>query len=103
MNTYLEKRWGGGGKNPTELELRDALAELKRPDPEHPDCWLSDENNLTLSAYESGRVILENAETGEGPWHMSNADDELVMTLWRHLQRGEVAEIRRFPWKEGYK
>jgi len=103
MNTYLEKRWGGGGKNPSEEELRAAFAELKRPDPEHPDCWLSDENNWTISAHDSGKVILENTETGEGPWHMLNADEALLMTLWHHLQHGEIQEIKGFPWKEGYK
>jgi len=85
------------------MELCEALAELKRPDPEHPDCWLSDENNWTISAHESGKVILEKGETGEGPWHILNVAEALIMTLWRHLQRGEMEEIKQFSWKDGYK
>ena len=37
-----ERRWGGGGDDPTEDAMRSALAELDAHDPEHPDCWLSD-------------------------------------------------------------
>ena len=103
MTTYLERRWGGGGENPSESDLLEALSELSRPDPEHPDCWLYDENGWTIAAFESGKVVLENDETDEGPWHMTGVDHELVLTLWRHLQKGQLSAIREFPWIEGYR
>jgi hypothetical protein len=102
MITHLERRWGGGGKNPKEEELRLALGELRQADPEHPDCWLSDDNGWTIAAHESGLVVLENAESGEGPWHMKNQSAESVLELWRLLQVGDVAGIRTKPWLEGY-
>ena len=100
--TYLERRWGGGGKNPSAVELRDALAELAQPDPEHPDCWLSDENGWTISAFGSGLVVFENAETGEGPFHMKRQSHEAVLELWRLLSLGEIETIRLKPWLTGY-
>ncbi|HZR20708.1 MAG TPA: hypothetical protein VFE51_25735 [Verrucomicrobiae bacterium] len=102
MTTHLERRWGGGGKNPNEEELRTALTELRQPDPEHPDCWLSDESGWTIAAHESGLVVLENGESGEGPWHMNSQTAESVMQLWRLLQAGDIASIRSKPWLQGY-
>jgi len=100
--TYLERRWGGGGRNPTEAELREALAELEQEDAEHPDCWLSDENNLTISAYHGGKVVLENPETGEGPQHLKDQTPEDILKLWLFLQDGDLTGIRSKTWKEGY-
>lgn len=102
MITHLERRWGGGGRNPREDELRAALAELVKHDEEHPDCWLSDENGWTIAAHESGDVVLENVESGEGPWHMSNPGTEVVLDLWRQLQAGEIESIRAKSWLAGY-
>lgn len=100
--THLERRWGGSGANPTEKALRAALAELAKPDNEHPDCWLSDENGWTIAAYESGKVVLENPETNEGPWHMKSQNPEAMLGLWRLLQAGDIDAIRSKPWHEGY-
>ncbi len=102
MITHLERRWGGGGANPEEKALRAALAELSKPDAEHPDCWLSDENGWTVAAHESGVVVLENVESGEGPWHMKNQKSEAILDLWRLLQAGAIDSIRSKPWLAGY-
>ena len=100
--TYLERRWGGGGKNPSQDDLREALSELKKDDPEHPDCWLSDEDNLTIAAHQNGKVVLENPETDEGPFHLKNQSPEDIIELWRLLQAGDVAAIKAKPWIDGY-
>jgi hypothetical protein len=102
MTTYLERRWGGGGKNPSEKELRAALAELSTPDEEHPDCWLSDENGWTIAGHQSGKVVLENPESDEGPWHMKKKSPDEVLELWRLLQSGDITAIRAMPWLDGY-
>ena len=102
MITHLERRWGGGGKNPKDEDLRGALGELRETDPEHPDCWLSDENGWTIAAHESGAIVLENVESGEGPWHMKSQTAEAVLELWRLLQAGDLVTIRAKPWIEGY-
>ncbi len=102
MTTHLERRWGGGGKNPSEKELRTALAELASPDDEHPDCWLSDENGWTVAAHQSRKVVLENSESGDGPWHMNDQSHEAVLDLWRLLQAGDIAAVRSRPWNQGY-
>ena len=100
--TYLNKRRGGGQNNPTVQEMLSALTELEKSDPEHPDCWLSDEAGWTVAAYESGMVVLENVESGEGPWHISKIDRQFVFQLWQALQRGDLAAVRGQTWQEGY-
>jgi hypothetical protein len=102
MTTCLERRWGGGGKNPKEVDLRAALAELAKPDEEHPDCWLSDENGWTIAAHQSGKVVLENPESDEGPWQMKNQTHESILDLWRLLQAGDIQAIRAKAWNAGY-
>jgi hypothetical protein len=101
MTTHLQRRWGGG-QDPTEDELRAALAELETPDAEHPDCWLSTEDGWTVAAHCSGTVVLENVETGEGPWHMASQSSDAVLELWRQLQAGDLDGIRDRPWLPGY-
>ena len=100
--TYLEKRWGGGGKKPSQDELLEALADLKKDDPEHPDCWVVDEDNLAISAHQNGKVIMENVETDDGPSHMDDQRPEDIIELWRLLQAGDIAAIRAKPWIAGY-
>jgi hypothetical protein len=102
MTTHLQRRWGGGGQDPTENELRTALAELDKPDAEHPACWLSNEDGWTVAAHCNGTVVLENIETGEGPWHMVGQTPDAVLYLWRLLQAGELDGIRKQPWLPGY-
>lgn len=102
MTTHLERRWGGGGQDPSEDDLRAALAELVAPDVEHPDCWLSNEDGWTITAHQDGTVVLENVESGEGPWHMQYQPTEAVLELWRLLQVGDVDGIRERNWVPGY-
>lgn len=81
-STYLNKRWGETAFDPTDEEMRSALDELDKPDPEHPDCWLSDEAGWSIAALETGLLVLENVETGEGPWHIPRIDREIVIELF---------------------
>jgi hypothetical protein len=100
--TFLERRWGGGGQNPKEEEMCAALAELAKRDDEHPDCWLSDEEGWTVAAHQSGKVVLENVESGDGPWHLPAQSHAQVIQLWQLLQSGDIEAIRSQPWREGY-
>jgi len=79
-----------------------ALNELDVLDPEHPDCWLSDESGWTIAAHEGGVLVLENVESGDGPWHLTNAPRTMVLQLWQALQRGDLNGIRKRDWKDGY-
>jgi hypothetical protein len=102
MTCHLTKRWGEGVANPCESDLLSALDELKQSDPEHPDCWVSDEGGWSLSAHEGGLVVLENIETDEGPWHMRGVKPETVLQYWQMLIRGDIALLRALSWKGGY-
>jgi len=101
-SSYLVNRWGGREDNPTVAKMLAALNELDAHDPEHPDCWLSDELGWTIAAHENEVLVLENVESGEGPWHLANAPRTIVLQLWQALQRGDLNEIRKRDWKDGY-
>jgi hypothetical protein len=101
-STYLNTRWGGSGVDPTAEEMRSALAELDSRDPEHPDCWLSDDSGWTIAAHENGKIVLENVESGEGPWHLPKAHRDVALGFWLALQRGDLGAIRRHDWQDGY-
>ena len=101
-STYLNKRWGDTAVDPIVEEMRSALDELERHDPEHPVCWLSDEAGWSISAHETGLLVLENVETGEGPWHISEVKRDLVLELWQTLQRGDLKCIMDHDWLDGY-
>lgn len=100
--TLLERRWSGGIQNPKGKRLRAALAELTKLNGEHPDCWLSDEMGWTIAAFQSGKVVLENPESDEGPWHIKRQSHDQIIKVWRRLQAGDIAGIRQMPWKAGY-
>jgi hypothetical protein len=101
MTVHLTKRWGESIDNPDATDLVAALEELSVPDTEHPDCWLSDENDWTVSAFHSGPVILENPETREGPWHMRGLSTTEIVQLWNLLALGKLDEVRKLPWVAG--
>jgi hypothetical protein len=100
--TYLTRRWGSSSDDPSEEEMREAVAELAISDPEHPDCWLSDQENWGISIGESAIAVLENAETLEGPWHLQLQSREEILPLWMLMQAGDWDSIRAKPWLEGY-
>ncbi len=99
---HLTKRWGEGVQNPQHSDLVAALNELNKKDAEHPDCWLNTEEGWSLSVFESGLVVLENIETGEGPWHMRSVSRESALELWQLLQANEMASLHAKPWVSGY-
>lgn len=101
--TRLTRRWGHGIKNPTTNDLRDALSELNTSDPEHPDCWLADESGWSISVFENGLIVLENVETGEGPWHLNDPSKNPALELWQLLQSGDLESIKDRQWRPGYK
>lgn len=100
--TFLARRWCGSVQNPNRKKLRAALAELSKLDGEHPDCWLSDEMGWTVAAFQSGKVVLENSESDEGPWHMMSQSNDQILKVWRRLQAGDIAGIRQMHWQAGY-
>jgi hypothetical protein len=102
MSCSLTKRWGEGIDDPSDEDLLSALAELQENDPEHPDCWVSDAAGWTLAAHEGGLVVLENIETGEGPWHMRDIPPNAAHQYWRLLIKGDITSLRGLSWKPGY-
>lgn len=102
MAVILTKRWGQTVQGPTVEDMRSALIELQESDLEHPDCWLSDEEGWTLAFHEGGRAVLENVETGDGPWHMPKVGMEHALELWHLLERNDLGKLMAKEWSIGY-
>jgi hypothetical protein len=99
---HLTKRWGEDISNPTQQDLAAAVDELARSDSDHPDCWLSAEDGWSVSLFESGLAVLENDETDEGPWYLTDVSRETALELWRLLQSGDLTTLRARAWQSGY-
>ncbi len=63
MATRLTNRWGDTLGQPTSGNLVAALTELEVNDPEHLACWLSDEDDWTISVFANGLVFLDHAQS----------------------------------------
>ena len=102
MNFFAHDRFGGSISRPTEEQLRNLLESLSTPDEEHPDVSLQSESGWCVSAFGSGLVVLENVETGEGPWYLANQRTEQVLALWRAIAFNGAVDIHLDPWLDGY-
>lgn len=102
MTTYLTTRWRNTVSDPNAQDLAAALEELDKPDDEHPDCWLSSENGWTITVFQSGKIIFENVETGEGPWYLIGISRALTLELWQLLQTNNLTALQSKPWVDGY-
>lgn len=102
MVTYLTTRWGNAVENPSAEEMLASLRELEKRDEEHPDCWLNSEDGWSISVFQSGLIVFENVETGEGPWHLKGMPRDTALRLWQLLQANELSSIKKQPWNEGY-
>ena len=100
MSYFVETRWGGSEDAPPPTRLRQILAELDVPDPEHPDTWLTHESGWTLSVYESGLVLFANADGAAS--HMNSVSRERALELWLILANGRIDELAALQWKGGY-
>lgn len=93
---------GSSDENPSLDMLSNLYDELQATDPEHVDVGVVDEDSgWGMSAYQSGRIILEHLEQG-GARHMIPVSKERVLELWRLLAAGDIEAILKEPWRPGY-
>jgi hypothetical protein len=76
MSYFAYDRMGNAIASPVEVAMRNLLGAFAVQDPEHPDVSLNHESGWSASVFGNGLVVLENVETGEGPWHMSGKSPE---------------------------
>ncbi|WP_156346419.1 hypothetical protein [Verrucomicrobium spinosum] len=81
--------------------MREVLAELDVPDPEHPDAWLTHESGWTLSIFSGGSCILSNSAMDTGPQYLEAISRAEALQLWIKLSRGQVQDMQSLPWKDG--
>jgi hypothetical protein len=102
MSYHVVMRWGGSEDEPDESRMREILAELDVPDPEHPDTWMTHESSgWTLSIFEGGLVIWKKLGASNEKRHQVGVSRERALELWLKLSRGELDAIEQEPWRPG--
>ncbi|WP_198141326.1 hypothetical protein [Verrucomicrobium spinosum] len=101
MSCFVQSRWGDCVDDPSESKMREVLAELDVPDPEHPDAWLTHESGWTLSIFSGGSCILSNSAMDTGPQYLEAISRAEALQLWIKLSRGQVQDMQSLPWKDG--
>jgi hypothetical protein len=103
MSYFAYDRMGSTVVSPSDAAMVELLTSLASPlDSEHPDVSLNHESGWSASVFGSGLVVLENVETGEGPWHMRLSAPENAIELWRLLATAHIEALRSKPWAAGY-
>lgn len=102
MTYHAYNRMGAAVVGPSEAAMKELLASLDPSDAEHPDVSLTHESGWCVSIFASGLAVLENVESGEGPWHMEGVSSRTALDLWRQLASGEVEQLKGLRWVPGY-
>ena len=102
LSFNVQTRWGDSEDNPSEARMRAILAELDRPDREHPDTWLTYDDGWTIAISERGVATWDNLAADSKPRYRENVSHDEALRLWLLLSRGEFDEIERQDWKDGY-
>jgi len=102
MSYFAYDRMGAAIQRPDESKMRELLGSVSANDPEHPDVSLNSEDGWALSYGSSHTIILQNVETGAGPWHMKEISIEQALTLWNLLALGQVSALQKNSWVSGY-
>jgi hypothetical protein len=103
MNYFACDRFGNSIQRPDRQAMSELLESLGAPDPEHPEVSLQDASGWCVAAHSGGLVVLENVETGEGPWHLEARRADEVLEMWQELASGAIAQLRSRPWTSGYR
>jgi hypothetical protein len=102
MIYHAYDRMGSTVSEPSESVMRALLLSLHSSDPEHPNVSLTHESEWCISVFGSGLAVLENVETGEGPWHMQDVSSEVALQLWLMLAAGQIEQLRNKQWLPSY-
>jgi hypothetical protein len=100
----LTHRSGEMNEYSAEEDVDRLLAELDQPaDAEHPDVSITLDSGLTLSAYQSGLVVLEDVEADEvAPMYRRGVNRDDARRMFRLFAHGDVAAVRALEWHPGY-
>ena len=103
MAFFACDRMGATIDAPSPPAMHDLLATLHGVvDPEHPDVSVTHESGWSISAFASGLIVLENVETGAGPWHMRDVPADRIVDYWGAIAEGRYDDLKPLPWRPGY-
>lgn len=102
MNYFAYDRMGSSVQMPNQSEMKKLISSAANAGVEHPDVSLNTDEGWCLSYNKSQIIILENVETGEGPWHLSSVGEFKALELWMLLSSGNNEKLMLEKWQEGY-
>jgi hypothetical protein len=83
--------------------FRSLYDELRRADGEHNDAAvIDDDTGWCVTAYPSGLVIFQCLADGSA-FHCRDVIEDDVIRMWTELANGRFEDLRRWPWKDGFK
>ena len=88
--------------DPDTATLQALLAWVDAVEAEHGDVSLKDADGGSLSYSDSRFLILENAETDDGPWHLAGVAPQQALALWECLAGGDWPTLRAQAWAPGH-
>jgi hypothetical protein len=115
----LKTRFGGGGRNPSDIEMKAAICEVFHEDhpnlvegdyAEHPNSWLSFGVQTgdkwivhILDLYRGGRLIFskyDDQDDAEPVFERTKqyVSEQEAWRLWRLLASGEIESLMREDW-----
>jgi len=101
--TYWVNHLNGDSEVDVPIDkLPELYDELSGADDEHTDVSLTHESEWCLSAFKSGLLVWENVAGDGEPKHMRDVASEKTLSLWKLLANGEIQEIEKENWQQGY-
>jgi hypothetical protein len=88
--------------NPDFEQLSVLLDELEGEDPEHNSVAVSHESGWTISAFPSGRMVLENVEELSDPRHRFERSRAAILRMFREIAEGHLETVEAEGWGAGY-
>jgi hypothetical protein len=101
MAFHVTTQFGATERNVSPERMARILATIDPDDEEHVDVSLTHESEWCIGVFASGLVVFENLEVGD-PRHIYLASPGEALPLWKHLSRGELAQLEVLPWLPGY-
>lgn len=100
MSFHTTDRDGITELNPPEKTLREILRSLEDDREDHAEVWLTHAGTgWTLTIFSTGTIQMHNDLLDEPTRELNGVDYRKALELWLMLSRGDVALLKRQPWR----
>jgi hypothetical protein len=94
-NIGLQKRWGESIRNPGNKDLKSALFEMEKKDPEHTAAWIEDESGNVLEVRENYSMFFYNFNDPGKTAQIRCKDINETLDIWLLLCSNQINELNK--------